>query len=212
MAIDNDKLLAAIDEQKEKSYGWDENTVLGQKRARAIEYYLGLNTNPAPQGRSQVVDRSVYETIQVMLPSLVKIFAGSSDEICRAVPIGPDDEAGAEQTTAILKHYVTEKNNWEQIVSDWIHDCMLLGNGYCFAYWDESKRLVREKYDSQSDEQVASLMQDPDIKVVEHSQEVDDEATADAMRAWETQMQQYQQMAQQVRYNLHWTIRQPCLQ
>jgi len=81
---------------------------------KAIEYYLGLNTNPAPEGRSQVVDRSVYETIQIMLPSLVRIFAASTDEVCKCVPIGPDDEAGAEQTTAVLKHYVTEKNQWSR--------------------------------------------------------------------------------------------------
>jgi len=61
----------------------------------------------------------------------------------QCVPIGPDDEAGAEQTTAVLKHYVTEKNQWEQIVADWIHDALLLCNGYCMAYWDESDRPIR---------------------------------------------------------------------
>jgi hypothetical protein len=212
MAIDYEKLLAAIDEYKENSYGWDETSALGQKRAKAIEYYLGLNTNPAPQGRSQVVDRSVYETIQVMLPSLVKIFAGSSEEVCKAVPIGPDDEQGAEQTTAVLRHYVTEKNQWEQIVSDWIHDALLLGNGYCMAYWDESERLVREVYEGQSDDQVASLMQDKTIKVVQHSQTVDKQATSEAMAAYQQQMQQYQQMSQQMMMQAQQTGQPPQIQ
>jgi hypothetical protein len=195
--IDDDALLKAIQFQKDNAYGSNESSVLGQKRARAIEYYLGLNTNPAPEGRSQVVDRSVYETIQVMLPSLVKIFSGSSDEICKAVPIGPDDEEAADQTTAVLRYYVTEKNQWEQICSDWIHDALLMNNGYTMAYWDESKRKVRETYESQSDEQVAAILQDPDVTVIQHDQEVDDEATAEAMLAYQNQMQQYQQMAQQ---------------
>ena len=209
MGIDHEALIAAIEDAKENSYGWDETSALGQKRAKAIEYYLGLNTNPAPQGRSQVVDRSVYETIQVMLPSLVKIFAGSSEEICKAVPVGPDDEQGAEQTTAVLNYYVTEKNNWDQIVSDWIHDAMLLGNGYCMAYWDESERLVREKYEDQSDEQIASLLQDKGIKVIQHSQEVDEQLTADAMRAHEAQIAQYQQMAQMAQMQAQQTGQPP---
>jgi hypothetical protein len=196
MAIDHQAILEAIDFAKENAYGSDEASDLGKKRAKNIEYYLGLNTNPAPEGRSQVVDRSVYETIQVMLPSLVRIFAGSSDEICKAVAIGPDDEQAAEQTTAVLRHYVTEKNNWEQICADWIFDSLVSMNGYCMAYWDESKRLIREEYEDQSDEQVAALMQDKAVHVLQHSQEVDEQATADAAEAYQAAMGQYQQMAQ----------------
>jgi hypothetical protein len=195
VSIDHDAILEAIDFAKENAYGSDEASDLGKKRAKNIEYYLGLNTNPAPEGRSQVVDRSVYETIQVMLPSLVRIFAGSSDEICKAVAIGPDDEQAAEQTTAVLRHYVTEKNNWEQVCADWIFDALVSMNGYAMAYWDESKRLIREEYEDQSDEQVAALMQDKAVHVLQHSQEVDPQATADAQEAYEQAAAQYQQMA-----------------
>jgi hypothetical protein len=196
MAIDHQAILEAIDFAKENAYGSDEASDLGKKRAKNIEYYLGLNTNPAPEGRSQVVDRSVYETIQVMLPSLVRIFAGSSDEICKAVAIGPDDEQAAEQTTAVLRHYVTEKNNWEQVCADWIFDALVSMNGYAMAYWDESKRLIREEYEGQSDEQLAALMQDKNVHVLQHSQKVDEQATAEAQEAFEQQSAQYQQSVQ----------------
>lgn len=196
MAIDKDELLRAIDFGRENAYGSFESSGLAEKRAKAIEYYLGLNTRPAPEGRSQVVDRSVYETIQTLLPSLVRIFAGSSEEVCKAMPIGPNDEAGAEQTTAVLKHYVTEKNQWEQICSDWIHDALLLSNSYCIAYWDESKRTVRETYEGQSDDQLAALMQDSNVKVLQHSQKVDKQATAENQEAYRAQLAQYAQVQQ----------------
>jgi hypothetical protein len=211
MAIDHDAILEAIDFAKENAYGSDEASDLGKKRAKNIEAYLGLNTNPAPEGRSQVVDRSVYETIQVMLPSLVRIFAGSSDEICKAVAIGPDDEAGAEQTTAVLRHYVTEKNNWEQICADWIFDALVSMNGYAMAYWDESKRLIREEYEGQSDEQLASLMQDKNVHVLQHSQTVDEQATADAQEAYQAALGQYQQMAAQASMQAQQTGQPPQL-
>jgi hypothetical protein len=211
LAIDHDAILEAIDFAKENAYGSDEASDLGKKRAKNIEAYLGLNTNPAPEGRSQVVDRSVYETIQVMLPSLVRIFAGSSDEICKAVAIGPDDEAGAEQTTAVLRHYVTEKNNWEQICADWIFDALVSMNGYAMAYWDESKRLIREEYEGQSDEQLASLMQDKNVHVLQHSQTVDEQATADAQEAYQAALGQYQQMAAQASMQAQQTGQPPQL-
>jgi hypothetical protein len=211
MAIDHDAILEAIDFAKENAYGSDEASDLGKKRAKNIEYYLGLNTNPAPEGRSQVVDRSVYETIQVMLPSLVRIFAGSSDEICKAVAIGPDDEQAAEQTTAVLRHYVTEKNNWEQVCADWIFDALVSMNGYAMAYWDESKRLIREEYEDQSDEQVAALMQDKNVHVLQHSQTEDPQATADAQQAYMAQMQQYEHFAAQAHMQAQQTGQPPQL-
>ena len=192
MAIDHEALLAAIDTAREGAYGTDTQSVLGQKRTKALEYYFGLNINPAPEGRSQVVDRSVYETVSVILPSLVRIFASSGETICKAVPVGPGDEQAAEQTTAVLNHYVTAQNNWEQIAADWIFDALLLANGYCLPYWDESESMIRERYDGQSDDQVAQLMADKEVTVLEHSEEVDEQATADAQQAYEQAMQQYQ--------------------
>jgi hypothetical protein len=194
MAIDKDALLAAIDAAKENAYGTDEHSTLGTRRRKAIEAYLGLNTNPAPEGRSQVVDRSVYETIQTQLPSLVKIFAGSSEEVCKCTPLGPDDEMAAEQHTAVLNYIVTAQNRWEQICADWIHDAMLLANSYCMAYWDDSENIVQETYEGQSDDQVAALLADTSITVVQHSQRTDEEATALAAKAHQ---QQAMQAAQQ---------------
>lgn len=174
--ISEDKLLAAIDAKLTNAYGSEDNSTLSQKRTEAIESYLGLNTNPAPEGRSQVVDRSVYETIHTMLPSLVRIFAGSSDEVCKFVPVGPEDEANAEQTTAYVNHHVTQKNQWEQIVADWIFDALLSPNSYCMPYWDEAEHIEREEYEGQTDEQIALLMQDDELTILQHSSYPDPDA------------------------------------
>jgi len=193
MTIDNEALLAAIEEGRENSYGTDETSDLGAKRARAIEAYLGLNNNPAPEGRSQVVDRSVYETISTLMPSLVRIFAGSSDEVVKFTPGGPDDELAAEQTTGVVSHIVTQQNPWEQIVGDWIHDAMLLANGYAYAYWDSSDAMVRETYTGQSDDQIAQLLADESVKVVQHTQQPDVEADKAAAQQFQRAQAQYQQ-------------------
>ena len=196
MQIDNEALLKAIDAGKEESYGTDQSTTLGQRRAAAIDAYLGVNRNPAPEGRSQVVDRSVYETISTLVPSLVRIFASSSDNVVKFLPIGPGDEQAAEQTTAIVSFIAQQQNQWEQIVGDYILDALLLCNSYCMAYWDESEKSVRETYKDQSDDQLTLLMQDPEVKVIEHEQEPDEESDALLQQQYQAAMQQWQ-MAQQ---------------
>ena len=88
---DNEKLLNAIDGFEQRSYGGDQDGELQQQRALSIEYYLGNNLEPGADGRSQVVDRSVFETVQWILPSLCRIFA-SGDNVVEFEPLGQDDE------------------------------------------------------------------------------------------------------------------------
>jgi len=197
MALDKDRLLAAIDAHRDNAYGEDEHSSLAAKRALWLEKYLGLNTNPAPEGRSQVVDRSAYETIQVLLPSLVRIFASSSDEVCKFTPVGPEDEAAADQTTAVINHIVTAQNQWEQICSDWLHDSLVLANGYAMAYWDSSEQVIRETYEGQSEDQVAALLSDTGVQVLQHSQRPDEQGNADQQKAYEQALMQHQQQLMQ---------------
>ena len=197
MAIDPQLLLAAIDAGRESSYGTDETSEVGGRRAAAINAYFGVNSNPAPEGRSQVTDRSVYETISTLMPSLIRIFSGSSDEIVKFLPEGPDDEAAAEQTTAVVQFVVGQQNQWEQIFRDWCLDAMLLSNGYAMAYWDSSEAMIRESYEGQSDDQIAALLQDTAIRIVEHSQRPDKEGDQRMQEGYAKAQQMYAQYRQQ---------------
>lgn len=187
-------LMAAVSAAKAASYGSRELSQLSESRKRALEAYYGYNTNPAPEGRSQIVDRSVYETVHTILPALVRIFASSSEQICKFVPVGPEDEQAADQTTEVINHVVTQLNPWEQICGDWIHDALLMPNSYAMAYWDESKRVIRERYDGQSEDQLIALVSDKSVKVLEHSQYPDEQTNADNAEAFRQAQQQYQQM------------------
>lgn len=197
MAIDKDKLLAAIDAKAENAYGNDTDSSIARHRASLIEAYLGLNTNPSPEGRSQVVDRTVFQTVQTILPSLVRIYAGSSEEVCKFTPVGPEDEEGAEQTTAYINHVVTQKNPWEQFCADWIHDALLLPNGYAFVYWDQTQQIERENYEGQTEDQLAVLVQDDNVKVLQHSAYPDEAGNRDAMKQYQNAMMAYQAAAAQ---------------
>ena len=201
MAIDNDLLIRVIDAAEEDSYGSDYNDELAQSRAAALDAYLGANIDPAPEGRSQVVDRTLFETVESVIPSLVRIFA-SGDDVCKVLPVGPDDHDAAEQTTALLQWVVTEKNPWEQIVHDWAKDALLLRNGYTLAYWDNSKRIEREQYEGQSDEQLALLMQDDNVTVLQHSQRPDTATDERNAAQYQQAMQQYQQQLVQMQQQM----------
>ena len=192
----NERLLAAIDAFSENAYNSDTGSVLAEDRALAIERYLGKNIEPAPEGRSQIRDRSVFETVEWIKPSLLRIFCGS-DEVAEFNPIGPEDEPLAEQESQYINYIVTTKNPWHQIANDWFSDALLLKNGYAYAYWDKTIHTEVEEYENLTDEGLAMILQDKQVEVVEHSQRPDEEKAQQLQLQWSQQMQQYQQVAMQ---------------
>ncbi len=170
----DDLLLNAIDAAEANSYGGTNNSQIAEDRAEAIRLYLGENVNPAPTGRSQIVSRDVYDTIETMRPAMIKIFA-SGEEIVKCQPIGPEDEQAADQESAYLNYVATEMNAWTQIVNDVVSDAMICRNGYVLAYWDETKSGDKETYRNQSQDSIQILLSEPGVELVEQSEDVDDD-------------------------------------
>ena len=84
---------------------------LAEERADAMDYYLGdmRKDMPAQDGRSRAVSTDVADTIEGMMPHLMDIFAGS-DEVVRFEPVGPEDEAAAQQETDYVNHVFMQQN------------------------------------------------------------------------------------------------------
>jgi hypothetical protein len=155
---DKEKLYNAIERASETAYGGNEGD-LSNERAAAIDAYLGRNTMPAPDGRSQVVDRTVYETIQWMLPSLARIFA-NGDDVVELPPLGPDDEQSAKQEAQYLNYLILQKNNWFEIFTTGAKDALLTKAGYLYGYKEKRRQVEIERYERQTQEGVAMLMQE----------------------------------------------------
>ncbi len=159
------KLNAAIDAAEQTALGSNKSADLPRERALAIDAYGGKNIEPAPEGRSQVVDWTVFETIQWILPSLTRIFAGG-DNIVEFAPEGPEDEEGAAQESDFLNYLVTQKNNWFLTVLTWFQDALLTKNAYCLAFMEEIIKTETETYVGQTEEGLALLLQD-EVEVIE---------------------------------------------
>lgn len=175
---DLEKLYQAIERASESAYGGDEGE-LANERAAAIDAYLGRNTLTAPDGRSQVVDRTVYETIQWMLPSLARIFA-NGDDVVELPPLGPDDEQGAKQEAQYLNYLILQKNNWFEVFTTAAKDALITKAGYIYAYKEKRRQVELEKYERQSQEGVALIMQEkPEVLKIEEYPDEDAQPQVD---------------------------------
>jgi hypothetical protein len=163
-------LLAAIDNYAGQSLGSgaSDNGELSKQRSISIDAYDGKTLVSVPKGRSGVNDRAVFETIQWIMPSMMRIFAGG-ENVVEFDPVGPEDEPVAEQESDYLNYQVTQKGNWELIVREWCQDALSTKNAYCLATMEEKLTPEKERYEGQTEEQLVLLLEDGN-EVVEHKQ------------------------------------------
>lgn len=165
--LTDEEILAKIEEAEQNSYGIND-AELTADREEALRFYNGENVNPAPEGRSQVVSRDVLDVVESALPQLLKMFV-SGDEVVRFEARGPEDEDGAEQETAAVNYFTMEKNDGYRIFYVWFKDALLSKNGYVKVWFEEQEETETENYKGLTDDQLALLLQDERITVIEHT-------------------------------------------
>ncbi|MDP3076635.1 hypothetical protein [Bradyrhizobium sp.] len=133
---------------------------LMEERADAMDYYLGdmRKDMPAQDGRSRAVSTDVADIIEGLMPSLMDIFAGS-DEVVRFEPVGPEDEAAAQQETDYVNHVFMQQNPGFMVLYSFIKDALLSKVGIVKVWWEEREEESRETYYDLTDDQFALLAQ-----------------------------------------------------
>lgn len=167
----DDELRSAVDHEVSESASWI-GSALAADRDRNMAYYLGQPLGNEVPGRSQVVSWDVFEVVESALPSLLEpFFAG--DNICEFEPAQPGDEAYADQVTDVINHLIKKKNDGFITFSTWIKDGLLAKVGIVRSWWDASRETKRERYTGLTDEQLASLADNPSIEILTHDAQPD---------------------------------------
>ena len=156
--LSDTELLAKINAKAGESYGHQSDVLTGE-REQALNYYLGKPYGNEVDGRSQVVTRDVLETVEWMLPSLLKIFT-AGDKVVEFQPKGMEDVEQAEQETDYVNHVCLNQNESFLTLYSWFKDALLLKTGYVKAYWDTAEETERDTYHGLAPEELQILMQD----------------------------------------------------
>ncbi len=151
-------------------------------RDKATNYYYGEAFGNEVENQSQVVSRDVADTVGFIMPSLMKIFASSKDYVSFQ-PRHPEDEDAAKQASEYVNWIVTDQNPGYKVIQNWMHDALVFRLGVVKFYWRDPEFDGPESYEGLTESQLAMLVNDPKVEVLE--QEVsygdygDDEAAED---------------------------------
>ena len=141
------------------------DTEYSQDRIDAMDYYLGEPFGNEQPDRSQVVSTEVSDTIEHIMPSLMRIFT-QSDDYVRFVPHGPEDVNIAEQASDYCNWIINNDNRGFEIMHNWFKDALILKSGVVKFYWDEIIEVETEEYEGLNEDELTILLADPEVDVV----------------------------------------------
>jgi len=137
---------------------------ISPQRATATQYYRGEPFGNEEDGRSQVVSMDVRDTVQALMPSLMRIFHGS-DQSVEYVPQGPEDVAAAKQATDYANYIINRDNNGFLEMHAAFMDALVRKVGILKVYWDDQTKYETVSYSGLDDMALATLMSDPKVDV-----------------------------------------------
>ena len=141
------------------------DTEFSQERLRAMDFYLGEPLGNEVEGRSQVVSTEVSDTIEAIMPNLMRVFT-ANDKYVRFNARTSEDTERAEQISDYVNYIINHDNEGYKVLYNWFKDALMFRLGVVKYYWDEQESTKEEEYENLSETELAALLSNPDMEVV----------------------------------------------
>lgn len=136
---------------------------ISEARVRNLDYYNAQPTGelapPEIEDRSDFVATDVADTIEGMLPQIMRMFV-ASDNAVEFEAKRPGAEPVAKLVTAYVNHLFYTRNDGVSVVYDWFKDALLQKVGFVKVWAEEESDDSRQTFEGQTEEQLLLLMQD----------------------------------------------------
>jgi hypothetical protein len=137
------------------------DTYIGPARVAAAEYYKGQPFGDEEDGRSQIVLSEVRDTIQSILPSLLRIFT-SGEKIVEYLPRRADSIKAAEQATDAVNFVFQDMNAGFSILHSAFKDALLKKLGVVTWWAENEDRVIEKMFSGLAEEDILHFqMQNP---------------------------------------------------
>ena len=135
------------------------------ERIRALDFYMGEPLGNEIEGRSQVISTDVADTVEQVIPNLMRIFT-ANDQYVRFAARTAEDVERADQITDYVNYVINHDNDGYKILYNWFKDALLFRLGVVKYYWEEKEDVTEEEYEDLSEIELAALMSNPDYELV----------------------------------------------
>jgi hypothetical protein len=177
--LTEDELVSQLNSEIQGATGYA-NTELSNQREDAMKYYLGEPFGNEIDGRSEIVTTDVRDTVEYIMPSLMRIFT-THNNIAEFEPQGPEDVEMAEQATNYVNYVFNRQNNGFKVLYDAFKDALISKTGVIKHFWEEKEEVSTETYTNLTEIEYQSILANDDLEVVEHTETLIQKAQTDDM-------------------------------
>ena len=169
--MSDDDLKSLIAQELQDTSAIMNGGTLAEERERAINYYYARPFGNEVEGKSQIVLADTAETIDWIMPSLIRMFTGSR-ELVAYEPVNKGDEAGADQSTDVVNLKFERQLNGFVILHTLFK--VSLGEKVAPGYvqMKEVHKLTVDTYEDQTEIQLQQILETPGVTPIEHSERV----------------------------------------
>ncbi len=138
---------------------------IAEDRIKAQRYFDGEVDIGEEEGRSKIVSTKVRDTVRTIKPSLMRVFLSSENPV-EYIPSDQAQVGMADQATKFA-HHIFQQSNGYRLLNEAIHDALVKKTGILKAYWEDTSEGEIFDYSNLTEEEMALLVNDPDITVLE---------------------------------------------
>lgn len=164
MKMDNEQLLEVLRRKEDaaSAYVWGQ---LGQDREVAMREFHRMPYGTEQEGWSQIVASDVRDTVEWILPSLLKTFT-ATDKAVEFEPTKAEDVDGAEQATDACNYVFFKQNSGFMVLYNAIKDALIIRN--CAVEWfKETKETVSSVPFKGATAEMLAMLTDEDGEITE---------------------------------------------
>ena len=163
--LDDEQLLDILQrkEQSAGGYVWGQ---LGTERELALREYYRLPYGDETEGWSQIVSSDIQDTVEWILPALLKTFS-STDKAVSFEPTKAEDVKGAEQATDACNYVFFKQNNGFLLLYTAFKDALTVRNSATMWRKETKETVSSVPFKGATEEMLAMLLQEEDAEIQE---------------------------------------------
>lgn len=169
MKYTKEELATLLDKQLRNALG-SPGSELSEERLRNLQFYkaepVGELAGPTIPDRSTIVTSDVADTVEWMLPSLLRVFATSKDAM-EAEAKRPQLAPVAKLCSEYLRQIFWKRNQGFTVLHQWFKDALIQKVGFLRVFWEETETDSEESYTGLTLEQVQELLDDDGVEIVD---------------------------------------------
>ena len=140
------------------------DNVVSPARALAESYYLGEPFGNEEEGRSTVISMDVRDTVQAILPSLMRVFYGGEHTV-EFAPTSAEDVQKASQAPDYINYIFRRDNDGFAVLYSAFKDALVKGSGFVKWYWDSTDEIESYTLEGIDEIGLIALTSDPNVSI-----------------------------------------------